>query len=453
MGKARGPPSNLRPIILLSALRKILAVCMIKRIGKKIDKEIPIEQAAYRAGRGTTEHAFAYKLLTEKAITSKNYTTNITLMDMSKAFDTVRRETLMEDLKATLTTSELHIIKIMVEDVKLSVRIDQITSDPFTTKMGVPQGDCLSPILFTLYLAKALQKPAGKIAEEHNYNQNITDKPGTEQPPALQDHTYAIPQEQGALIRPKYADDIGWAAGNCKHRLDAEREETIPKLIARGLRINEAKTEEFTIQENGPEEWKKCRILGSLLDTSEDIKRRKQLANNAMQKLKHVFENNKLKNEVKLRIFRACVESIFLYNSELWTVTKTIENKIDSYQRRLQRRAINIKWPKKISSERLNEITKHRKWSESIKTRRMRWFGHAVRLHSDTPAKQALEEATRNVKKLRGGQKTTWIKTLEKDLKEQGMTIDSATEKAKDRKEWQKEVWKTRAPRAHALRA
>ena len=449
-GKARGPPSNLRPIILLSALRKILAICMIRRIGKKIDGKIPTEQAAYRAGRGTTEHAFAYKLLVEKAITSKNYATDITLMDMSKAFDTVRRGRLIEDLKSILTEGELHIIKIMVEDVKLRVRIDQALSDPFTTKMGVPQGDCLSPILFTLYLARALHVP--QQTEDHNYYQKITETPDTQQIPALRDHTYT-PRDQGVLIRPKYADDIGWGAANCKHRLETEREQTLPKLRARGLRINEAKTEEFTIRKNGPDDWKKCKILGSLLDTNEDIKRRKQLANNAMQKLKHIFENNRLKNNIKLRIFRACVESIFLYNSELWTITKTIENRIDSYQRRLQRRAINIKWPKKISSERLYEITKQRKWSESIKTRRIRWFGHAVRLHSETPAKQALEEARRSVKKLKGGQTTTWMKTLEKDLKGLDMTIDEATEKAKNRKEWKIVVGKTRAPRAPALRA
>ena len=35
------------------------------------------------------------------------------------------------------------------------------------TNKGIPQGDCLSPVLFTLYLAKALEKQkADKIEEE-----------------------------------------------------------------------------------------------------------------------------------------------------------------------------------------------------------------------------------------------------------------------------------------------
>lgn len=45
---------------------------MMKRIGEKINKEIPISQAAYCKGRSTTEHVFACKILAEKAATSTN---------------------------------------------------------------------------------------------------------------------------------------------------------------------------------------------------------------------------------------------------------------------------------------------------------------------------------------------------------------------------------------------
>ena len=71
-GKRKGPPANFRPVILLSLLRKILAICLIKRIGDKIDREVPVTQAAYRAGRGTTEQLLTIKLLAEKAATTPN---------------------------------------------------------------------------------------------------------------------------------------------------------------------------------------------------------------------------------------------------------------------------------------------------------------------------------------------------------------------------------------------
>ena len=49
-GKKPGLPSNLQPIILLSALRNLLAICMIGRCWNRLSTKIPIEQAAYQAG-------------------------------------------------------------------------------------------------------------------------------------------------------------------------------------------------------------------------------------------------------------------------------------------------------------------------------------------------------------------------------------------------------------------
>ena len=50
-GKPRRPASNLRPINLLSTLRKILVVCIIDRLGSRLDHETPMTQAAYRKER------------------------------------------------------------------------------------------------------------------------------------------------------------------------------------------------------------------------------------------------------------------------------------------------------------------------------------------------------------------------------------------------------------------
>ena len=87
--KPKGPVQNLRPITLLSMIRKVLAVCMKKRIVDKLDAETPPSQAAYRVGRSTTEHVFTAKVLVEKAITSANYPIHLLMLDMSKVFNTV----------------------------------------------------------------------------------------------------------------------------------------------------------------------------------------------------------------------------------------------------------------------------------------------------------------------------------------------------------------------------
>ena len=88
-------------------------------------------------------------------------------------------------------------------------------------------------------------------------------------------------------------------------------------------------------------------------------------------------------------------------------------------------------------------------WSKIIKERRLKWYGHVLRLPDNTPAKFALREVRKYVKKPRGGQKLTWIKMIEKYLerarvmvaKEDGM-ISVATDEylANNRLLWQSVV-------------
>ena len=57
-----------------------------------------------------------------------------------------------------------------------------------------------------------------------------------------------------------------------------------------------------------------------------------------------------------------------------------------------------------------------KEWSREIKKRRLKWFGHLLRLPNETPAKQALTEALTPVKKPRGKPKLTWLGLIVKDM-------------------------------------
>ena len=96
--KVKGLPSNLRPIIPLSSLRKILAACIPNRIKDRLKVEIPPSQAAYRPNRSTAEHVFTSKLIIERTITARNESAHLIMLGMSKTFDSVNRNQLIEDL-------------------------------------------------------------------------------------------------------------------------------------------------------------------------------------------------------------------------------------------------------------------------------------------------------------------------------------------------------------------
>ena len=72
------------------------------------------------------------------------------------------------------------------------------------------------------------------------------------------------------------------------------------------------------------------KYLGAWTENSEkDIKTRKALAWNACNKLEKKIWTLKLSRNLKIRLFVATVESVLLYNSETWTLTKTHSSRID----------------------------------------------------------------------------------------------------------------------------
>ena len=156
--------------------------------------------------------------------------------------------------------------------------------------------------------------------------------------------------------------------------------EITEKLKPRNLIINESKTEECIIVRGGDGKWRKCKLLGSLLGTKEDIARRKGLAIAAIKEKSDVFYSS-LDISMKMRAFNCYAASIFVNNCELWGVTKTQENAIDAFHRRLLRTAVlNIKWPKKMSNNEVYERTGAIPWSAAIQSSQLSWFGHLVRL-------------------------------------------------------------------------
>ncbi len=297
----------------------------------------------------------------------------------------------------------------------------------FLTNIGSPQGDGASALFFIIYLAISLLlriKREQLKQSEHSYS-----KPhiNTQEllPIHLKDHTYAAPANNTFTIDQQYADDIGWASTG-SHIIDNIEREIPPILAERNLLVNETKTERYKVTRNGSEQWKCCKYLGSLLGTEEDITRRRNLTNNAFSNLKVVFQDRQISTEVKLRMFTALLESIFLYNCELWSLTKALEDKVDIFQRQLLRRILNIHWTPEhpelwLSNSDLYELTKQRPWSKTIAQRRIRFFGHVCRLNENAPAKLALEECMRHTKKCQGRPKTTLLGIISKQLKDLGI--------------------------------
>ena len=114
-----------------------------------------------------------------------------------------------------------------------------------------------------------------------------------------------------------------------------------------------------------------------MLDTGEDIKRRKILAITAANQLKIIFNNKKLTPETKMKAFRAYVEPIFLCNYKIWNITPSqVVKTTNAFQRRLLR---TLKWPDIVKNEDVYRKTAATEWSNIIRKERLKWFGKVIR--------------------------------------------------------------------------
>ena len=364
------------------------------------------------------------------------------------------RQKLFQYLERILGEDELHLLSILTRNPKIQVRVNGTLGERFATLIGIMQGDVLSAILFIFYLSCCLGK------ETQSYLNKL-------------------------LIAPKYADDITYASNNQKV-INNIKDKIPNKLKTFNLTINETKTEMYQIPKPRPPpppppslktlllhkddkprwseldwlvnknlplpkdttpDWKGCKLLGSLLDTKSDIKRRKILTIDAMKKLETVFRSHRISIKLKVRCFQAYISSVFLYNSELWCINKSINEEINAFHRKQLRYAIGVRYPKIVKSKDLYEITKVEEWSKTIKRRRLNWLGHVMRLPVETPARLALNEHLRSVQNKQGRPKTTWVKTIKKDLevanininlKNRLETINTLEEITRQRQEWRK---------------
>ena len=127
---------------------------------------------------------------------------------------------------------------------------------------------------------------------------------------------------------------------------------------------------------------KDFKYLGSSLpDSFHDFKCRKAQAWVACNKLEKIWKS-KLDRTIKIKFFRACIESILLYGSETWTVTQAFEERINGCYTQLLRRVLDISWRDHQTNKKVyGDIPPQ---SVSFRKRRLQFAGHCLRT-SDQP--------------------------------------------------------------------
>ena len=123
-------------------------------------------QAAFREHMCTADNVYVlHGLMTH--LLNNNRQLYCSFIDFSKAFDYVVRDILWFKLiKYGVKGKMLDIIMSMYENIKSRVKLNNKLSQEFSCMTGVRQGECLSPILFALYVNDLEQELITRDADD-----------------------------------------------------------------------------------------------------------------------------------------------------------------------------------------------------------------------------------------------------------------------------------------------
>ena len=293
-GKPRGPLSNLRPVVLLNGIRKLLSLILLKRFSPYANLYIPASQAGFRKGRSCADIIFAKRLICSMALLT-DMEFHFLCLDLSRAFDTPSREMILESLLAASDADKdvYQLAHTLLTGTSLSVRVGEVSGQSFQSTVGVPQGDSFSPVAFTTTFERAMQEVRPMF-------------------PA----TPTMDLQLSLTTEMQYADDIDFVSTSQDY-LDRVMDVIDTELPPRHLHCNRNKTQRVHVSKEGTE-WQNIRTLGALLGEENDVKRRMQLAELAFRRMFGLFAGVGASLVLKVRVWNTLVRPVLLYGCGTW---------------------------------------------------------------------------------------------------------------------------------------
>ena len=282
----------------------------------------------------TADVLFRYPWLAAKTQRfQKSFRIGLLGIDMSRAFDTIRRDKLLTVLDTIVNDSELRNIRMLLAETTQQPILKRGKGSTFATTIVTAQGDSLSPVLFVIYLEATLRDLRHNLPQRPQEDINMS-------------HYIA------------YADDVDFISNSNAFLNEVQR--LAPGcLLQCHLIINESKTEHNNILRRNTrdvEQWRKTRKPDSLLGDAEDMTRRKQLT--AVAFPKNVVSLGKKTPHLRrtaTETYNAIIVPVLTYNMGTWGLTPTEWARFDGFHRRQLRQVIGIRYHDKISSDALYE--------------------------------------------------------------------------------------------------
>ena len=186
---------------MLLIICKILSNITFERIKPNYERYISQSQSAYRTNRSTADLVWAHRWIAAK-VQKEHITVYITGLDMSSAFDTILREDLIKVLEYILHEDEIRMVRLLLSNTSLDIKISGVETEKFISNIGSPQGDGISGVLFNIYLEDCLRRMRYELNEKD----------------PLMEHSYCKTKKTSLPEEEIYADDTDFISDSLERK-------------------------------------------------------------------------------------------------------------------------------------------------------------------------------------------------------------------------------------------
>ena len=307
-GKPTDQGSSHRPISLLSPPAKILESILLPEITEAIN--LPRHQHGFRKCHSTATALHEISTHITDGLNKKQPVdrTVAVAIDLSKAFDTVDHDLLMEDIhNLQLNGNIKRFLCSYIRGRQTYVEFRGSKSTFRKMRQGVPQGGVLSPLLFNLYMAK-MPQPPGNIKLSGYADDNTILNSGKHYKPLCDEINLYL----------NILDD--WFKSRNLMISPSKSTATIFTTDTNDINIDLP----IHIKNNKVPTVKKPKILGVTFDNlfnfrqhATEIKSKVQSRNNILKALSGTTWGKE--KEILLTTYKATSQSILNYCSPIWT--------------------------------------------------------------------------------------------------------------------------------------